>query len=61
MKTDWLAVAQNIAKCARKKVAQDQERLDRILKSAGTDAQEQASGVSPSAYRASLTEPESRH
>jgi hypothetical protein len=31
METDWLAIARDIAECARKKVAQDQEKLDRIL------------------------------
>ncbi len=32
MKTGWLAVAQDIAECARAKAAQDQEKPDGILK-----------------------------
>lgn len=32
MKTDWLAIAQDIAECARAKAAHDQGKLEMILK-----------------------------
>ena len=41
MKTDWLAIAQDIAECARKKVAEDQEKLDRILERTAREVAEQ--------------------
>jgi len=46
MKTDWLAVAQDITECARKKVAQDQEKLDRILEQTARKAAEQVPAAS---------------
>jgi hypothetical protein len=46
MKTDWLAVAQDITECARKKVAQDQEKLEKILQRTALRAAEQVPAAS---------------
>jgi hypothetical protein len=42
MKTNWLAIAQDIAQCARKKAALDQEKLDTILMRPAGKTAEQA-------------------
>jgi hypothetical protein len=41
MNTDWLAVARNIAECARAKAARDQEKLEGILKRIDQEPAEQ--------------------
>jgi hypothetical protein len=46
METNWIAVAQDIAESARKKAAQDQEKLDRILKRAARESAEQIPAAS---------------
>jgi hypothetical protein len=45
MKTDWLAVARDITECACKKAAQDQEKLESILKRAADKAVEQVASA----------------
>jgi hypothetical protein len=46
MKTDWLAIAQDIAEHARAQVAEDQRKLDSILKYAAAKPAEKVATAS---------------